>query len=339
MIRYLENHSLRNNNTFGIDAAAKYFFEFTELEDFLAFLSTHETLFRQKLLILGGGSNLLFLNDFDGLVVYPNLPGITKINESRNHVWLEVGAGVEWDELVDYTVFNQWGGLENLSLIPGRVGAAPVQNIGAYGIEVKDCIEEVKGIDLETFRLRILNHEQCGFGYRDSIFKTELKDRFLITSVTFRLEKFPEFHIDYGDLMAEVEACGGVSLANIRRAVIQIRESKLPDPLIMGNAGSFFKNPVVEMSKGKQLMADYPSIPLYYSSEQKTKVAAGWLIDQCGWKGYREGDAGVHARQALVLVNYGQATGKEIFSLSEKIRISVMEKFGIELEREVNMVE
>jgi len=338
MIRFLQNFPLKKYNTFGIDVKAKYFFEFTEIDDLVDYLNVATVWKSEKMLFLGSGSNLLFLNDFDGLVIHPNIPGIKLIDEDRNHVWLEVGAGVNWDDLVEFAVFHGWGGIENLSLIPGKVGAVAVQNIGAYGVEVQCVIETVKGFDLEKMKFRSISSSECHFAYRDSVFKNELKDQFLVTTVVFVLEKFPEFQLEYGDLKTDVEKIGLIDLQNIRKAVMTIRRSKLPDSEQIGNAGSFFKNPIVDKPIADKLKKEYGQIPLYPVGEGKTKLAAGWLIEQCGWKGYRDGDAGVHERQALILVNYGNATGQQIFTLSEKIQKSVLEKFGVDLEREVNVI-
>ncbi|HZL09928.1 MAG TPA: UDP-N-acetylmuramate dehydrogenase [Prolixibacteraceae bacterium] len=338
MIRSYTNYPLKKHNTFGTEASSRYYFEFTEAEDLSGFLATNKDWPNWQILILGEGSNLLFVNDFPGLIINPNIPGITISHEDRNNIWLEVGAGVVWDDLVEYAVFNCWGGIENLSLIPGKVGAAAVQNIGAYGTEIQSQIESVTGFDLETQTEYTLGAADCQYDYRDSIFKNQLKDRYVITSVVFKLDKFPEFILNYNDLKTEVEKLGAVNLRNIRQTVIRIRESKLPDPKVVGNAGSFFKNPVIETSSAKLLFETYPNMPHYPSSEGKTKLAAGWLVEQCGWKGFRRGDAGVHEKQALVLVNYGNATGKEIYELSEEIKQSVQKKFGIELEREVNVI-
>jgi UDP-N-acetylmuramate dehydrogenase len=335
MIRSYSNYPLRKLHTFGTEASTKYYFEFTESEDLEGFLATNKDWPNQQLLIIGSGSNLLFVNDFPGLIINPNIPGIKIVHEDRNNIWLEVGAGVVWDELVEYAVFNRWGGIENLSLIPGKVGAAAVQNIGAYGMEIQNQIETVTGFNLETLTENILESTDCQFAYRDSIFKNELKNSFIITSVVFKLDKFPEYILNYGDLKSETEKLGSINLRNIRKAVIGIRESKLPDPKIFGNAGSFFKNPVIEEVQATQLLNIYPNMPHYSAPENRMKLAAGWLIEQCGWKGFRRGDAGVHEKQALVLVNYGNATGMEIFELSEEIRQSVQDKFGVELEREV----
>lgn len=335
MIRSYSNYPLQKLHTFGTEASTKYYFEFTETEDLAGFLATNKEWQNLQLLIIGSGSNLLFVNDFPGLIINPNIPGIKIVHEDRNNIWLEVGAGVIWDDLVEYAVFNRWGGIENLSLIPGKVGAAAVQNIGAYGMEIQSQIESVTGFNLETLTENILESTDCQFAYRDSIFKNQLKNSFIITSVVFKLDKFPEFILNYGNLKSETEKLGAINLRNIRKAVIGIRESKLPDPKIFGNAGSFFKNPVIDEVQATPLLNIYPNMPHYPAPENRTKLAAGWLIEHCGWKGFRRGDAGVHEKQALVLVNYGNATGKEIFELSEKIRQSVQDKFGVELEREV----
>ncbi len=338
MIHSYYDFQLKQHHTFGTEAIAKYYFEFTEPEDLQGYIATTNEWKNLSILILGEGSNLLFVNDFNGLVINPNIPGIKIVHEDRNNIWLEVGAGVVWDDLVEFAVFNWWGGIENLSLIPGKVGAAAVQNIGAYGMEVQRRIESVTGFDLESQTEYTLDVANCHYAYRDSIFKNELKDRFIITSVCFKLDKFPEFILNYGDLKAETEKLGAINLRNIRKAVIGIRESKLPDPKVYGNAGSFFKNPIIETFRAEQLLTIYPNMPHYPALQGQTKLAAGWLIEQCGWKGFRRGDTGVHEKQALVLVNYGNATGKEIYDLSEEIEQSVQEKFGVELEREVNVI-
>jgi UDP-N-acetylmuramate dehydrogenase len=338
MIRFLENWALKPYNTFGVEARARYFFEFTEPEDLEYFVQ--DSLFREELplFILGGGSNVLFLNDFDGLVLYPKIPGIAKIDENRQHVWLDVGAGEVWDEFVEFCVNNEWGGIENLSLIPGSVGAAPVQNIGAYGQEAGDAVERVKGYDLQHKKRMEFLTDSCGFGYRDSVFKRELENRFVITSVVFRLEKFPEYNLSYGRLEEKVKSFGEVNMQNIRKAVIDIRNSKLPDVRDLANGGSFFKNPVVDIGFAETLRKKFPDVPVYSLPGEKAKLSAAWLIDKAGWKGRREGDIGVYEKQPLVLVNYGNATGKDIFEFSEKIKNSVFEKFKVSLEREVNCV-
>ena len=338
MIRFFENYSLKEYNTFGIDAKAKYFFEFTDPVDLHIFLNDNQTWKEEKLIVLGEGSNILFLNDFDGLVIHPKVPGIKTINEDRNNYWVEVGAGENWDEFVDFAVTYNLGGIENLSLIPGKVGAAPVQNIGAYGQEVCSVVEKVIGYDLDKQMPGEFSAEECRFAYRDSIFKSYLKNKFIITSVVFRLEKFPEFNLKYGYLEEKVKEKGDATLQNIRAAVIEIRNSKLPQVTELGNAGSFFKNPVVDASLAEKLKVKYESLPVYNAPGGLIKLAAGWLIEQAGWKGVREGNVGVHDKQALVLVNHGNATGKEVWDFSEKIKNSVSVKFGVELEREVNCI-
>lgn len=338
MIRFSENYSLKPHNTFDIEAKAKFFFEFTEIQDLKVFLDSNTTRKEEKLLIIGEGSNILFLDDFDGLVIHPNIPGLYPIKEDRNHIWIQVGAGEIWDEFVRYCVDAQLGGVENLSLIPGTVGAAPVQNIGAYGQEVRSVIETVKAFDLQAGKEVEFSNEECRFSYRNSIFKSELKNKVIITSVIFKLNKFPEFRLDYSKLEEKVNERGEVNLENIKQAVIEIRSSKLPDVKELGSAGSFFKNPEVDIKVAEKLEAQFGEMPVYQSVPGKVKLAAGWLVESTGWKGFRDGDVGVHDKQALVLVNYGKATGKEIFELSEKIRLSVLEKFGIDLEREVNCI-
>ena len=338
MLRFYKNYSLKPHNTFNIEAKTKLYFEFTEVDDLKQLVSSDFFLNENKVLIVGEGSNILFLDDFDGLVIRPNILGIQQIKEDRQNVWIEVGAGEIWNEFVSYCVDMQLGGIENLSLIPGTVGAAPVQNIGAYGQEVAGVIERIKGFDLEKKDYAEYSNPECGFAYRDSIFKQSLKNRFIITSVVFKLDKFPEFRLDYSNLKEKTEQLGGLTLKNIKRAVDEIRMSKLPDVKELGSAGSFFKNPVIDIRLVEEIKAKFGEVPVYQADEGKVKIAAGWLVEKCGWKGFREGDTGVYDKQALVLVNYGLATGKEIFNLSEKIKQSVFNKFGIELEREVNCV-
>lgn len=338
MIRFKENYSLKNHNTFGIDARAKYYFEFTDPADLYQLTQSNESWRGEPVLVVGEGSNLLLLGDYSGLVLHPNIPGISEIKEDRQNIWIEAGAGEIWDELVQYAVDYGFGGIENLSLIPGKVGAAPVQNIGAYGQEVGNVVELVKGFDLQTSQPVEFTATECEFGYRSSIFKTKLKNRVVITSVVFRLSKFPEFLLGYGDLEKKVDEKGAINLRAIRQSVVEIRQSKLPDVKALGNAGSFFKNPEVQNAVAEKLKAEFDTLPVYPATPGKSKLAAGWLIEKAGWKGFRDGDAGVHEKQALVLVNYGNATGKQIFDLSEKIKQSVFKKFGVELEREVNCV-
>jgi UDP-N-acetylmuramate dehydrogenase len=338
MIRFFENYSLKSHNTIGVEAEARYFFEFTEPNDLETFVQSNEFRKNLPLFILGGGSNVLFQKNFEGLVLHPNIPGIIKIKEDRQCVWFEAGAGEVWDDFVKFCVDFGVGGIENLSLVPGSVGGAPVQNIGAYGQEVGNVIERVKGFDLQQKSFLEFPAAACEFGYRDSLFKRNLKNRFIITSVVFKLEKFPEFNLEYGQVEEKVKELGEVNLQNIRLAVTDIRSSKLPEVEELGNAGSFFKNPVVSIGVAENIREQFPDVPVYPLNKNEVKLAAGWLIEQAGWKGRRKGNVGVHEKQALVLVNYGNATGNEIFDFSEKIRQSVHHCFGIWLEREVNLV-
>jgi UDP-N-acetylmuramate dehydrogenase len=294
----------------------------------------------KPLLILGGGSNILFTSDFHGTILYPELYGIIKEKDEpgSENVIVSAGAGVSWDEFVAWTVSHGLGGVENLSLIPGKVGATPVQNIGAYGVEVKDLIEKVKTISTTDGSVRFFNNEECEFGYRNSFFKDRGKGRYLVTRVYYRLTARPVLNLSYESLKEEVNKLGEETLQNVRQGVINIRRSKLPDPEIIGNAGSFFKNPVVQNTEAEVLKKKYHDMPVYKDREGYMKLASGWLIDRCGWKGKRKGDAGVHEKQALVIVNYGNATGREIYSLSEEIKESVFQKFGIALEREVEVI-
>ncbi len=335
MIRLHDNYSLKRHNTFGVDAKALKFIEFSEPEEAEIIVQSGSIPGNLPLLVLGGGSNVLFLNDFEGVILYPNIKGIEKIKETSENVWYEAGAGETWDEFVEFCVENGAGGVENLSLIPGSVGAAPVQNIGAYGQEACRVINLINGYDLTEKKFKQIPGKNCRFSYRDSIFKNELKNRFVITSVIFKLDKDPLFNLKYGDVAKKVDEYGEVNLRNIRRAVIDIRSSKLPAVEEIGNAGSFFKNPVVDIEAADKLKNDYPGVKYYSAGNDKAKLSAGWLIEKAGWKGSREGEAGVYEKQALVLVNHGNATGKEIYDFSEKIRQDVYSKFGVLLEREV----
>lgn len=333
-----KNCSLLNFNTFGIDVQAKLLIEYDSVDELKSILQTGITA-DQKTLHVGSGSNLLFLNNFDGIILHSRIREIQLLNETDKDVLVNVGAGVIWDEFVDYAVTHGWSGIENLSLIPGETGAAAVQNIGAYGVEVKDVIEEVYAIELVTGEEKVFTNTECEYDYRKSIFKTDLKGQHIITSVTFKLSKATSFKLGYQHLEEEVNKKGAVTLANIRQTIIEIREAKLPDPKKTGNAGSFFMNPVVKKEKYTQLSSQYPDMPHYYVSETEEKIPAAWLIDQCGWKGKQVGNAGVHDKQALVLVNKGNASGKEIADLSALIQKSVQDKFGIELHPEVNFIE
>ena len=336
-MRLKQNVSLLSYNTFGIDVKADYFIEYDSVDDLHSVLQS-EIVKSNKILQIGGGSNLLFLNDFTGVILHSRIQSIENVGEDDEHVYLEVGSGVIWDDLVAYAVENGWGGVENLSLIPGEAGASAVQNIGAYGVEVQEVIMEVNTVDAETAGIRTFSNDECLYGYRDSVFKNELKGKYFITSIVFRLEKKPVFRLHYQHLEEEVLKTGVINLQNIRKTIIQIRESKLPDPGVTGNAGSFFMNPIISKDHFHSLQNLYPQMPHYFDSEQNEKIPAAWLIDQCGWKGKHIGNAGVHDKQALVLVNLGGATGVEIVFLANQIQLSVKEKFGITLKPEVNFI-
>ncbi len=332
---HLQQHiSLKPFNTFGIDVPAEYFLELDNgnLLPELTELSITKH-------ILGGGSNILLTGPVKGLVLHNRLKGITRIKEDDTHVWLKAEAGELWHNLVLYAIDKGWGGIENLALIPGTVGAAPIQNIGAYGVEARETIASVTCWNWDEKTTITYNNRDCKFGYRDSIFKHDLKDKAFITSVVFKLTKQPGFNTSYGAIEQELEELGvtELSVKAIAHAVINIRKSKLPDPAVIGNAGSFFKNPAITRIKFTELLQLFPNIPSYNVNDALVKVPAGWLIEQCGWKGYRKNDTGVHAKQALVLVNYGSARGGEIWKLSDEIVLSVRERFGIELEKEVQV--
>jgi UDP-N-acetylmuramate dehydrogenase len=327
---------LKPYNTFGIDAVARLFATFTSVAELEELLCNHTL----PVLILGGGSNILFTRNFDGLVLQNALRGIRLVREDADYYYVQAGAGESWHGFVEYCLQHDYAGVENLSLIPGSVGASPMQNIGAYGVEIKDVFHSLEAYNVAHKTVETFSLHDCRFGYRESVFKNIYRNQFVILNVTFRLRKQPVFHIAYGAIEAELAAMQvqELSIRAVSQAVINIRRSKLPDPAVTGNAGSFFKNPQVPLEQYAQLQAQYPAIPGYPVNDRYTKLAAGWLIEQAGWKGYRKGDAGCHAKQALVLVNYGHATGKEIVDLSAEIQDSVKEKFGVELEREVNIV-
>lgn len=333
-----ENISLKPYTTFGIDQKAEFFCIASSLDE----LKEALTLSKQNewaVFILGGGSNILLTSDIKGLVIKLEIKGITLVQEEEDQLLVNVGAGELWHNFVQFSIAQEWAGLENLSLIPGTVGASPMQNIGAYGVEIKDVFDSLQAMHRETLEMHSFDADACQFGYRESVFKQTLKDQYVITSVRFRLNKTPNYHLEYGAIR-EVLAANGINQLSIRAisdAVIQIRQSKLPDPKEIGNAGSFFKNPTISTTQFETLKSDFPSIPGYPSTEG-VKVAAGWLIEQAGWKGKRVGDVGVHAKQALVLVNYGGGTGKEIKALSQQIQADVAEKFGIDLQAEVNFI-
>ncbi len=332
-----ENISLKPYNTFGIDVQARYFSSFASSEDLTELLRETPS---NKLLILGGGSNILFTKPFNGLVLKNEWKGIELVREDKDYYYVKAHAGERWHSFVLYCIENNYAGVENLSLIPGNVGASPMQNIGAYGVEIKDVFYELEAYHLKEQAIYRFGLDDCHFGYRESVFKNKYANQFAILTVTYRLRKQPVFHTSYGAIGQELEKMkvSEPSIKAISDAVIRIRSSKLPDPVNTGNSGSFFKNPVITETHFEELKRSFPAIPGYPAEENKIKVAAGWLIEQCGWKGYRKGDAGCYHQQALVLVNYGNATGQEICNLSESIIQSVAEKFQIRLEREVNLL-
>jgi len=330
---------LKPYNTFGIEATAKYFVEVSSIEQLKEILQNPDYQ-PIKRLILGGGSNMLLTKDFDGLVIKMSIKGMDVVKETEENIWIKAGAGVVWHDLVMHCVNQNYAGIENLSLIPGTVGAAPMQNIGAYGIEIKEVFEELEALEIETGEIRTFDKATCNFGYRESIFKHEAKGKYIILNVTFKLSKNPTFHLEYGAIRDTLAEMGVLELGirAISDAVIHIRQSKLPNPAEIGNAGSFFKNPEIPNTQFEALKAQFPTIPSYPVNGTTTKVPAGWLIEQAGWKGQRFGNVGVHAKQALVLVNYGGGKGEEIKDLSQKIQASVKEKFGIQLSAEVNFI-
>src|SRR5450432_433740 len=323
-----KNISLRPYNSFHLDVKTETLVAVQNADDLQVLLRDQN---KKPALILGGGSNILFTKNIDGLVLKLEIKGIEEVKEDNAHVYVRTGAGENWHAFVEYTLAHNWGGLENLSLIPGSVGAAPIQNIGAYGVELKDVFYELEAYDRKENKVYAFGVNDCRFGYRDSIFKSGEKGRYIVLNVTFILKKIPVLHTSYGAIRDELRKMNiqTPTIQNISQAVIQIRKSKLPDPAVIGNAGSFFKNPVVNQEVFLSLSMNHADMPSYPHEGKSVKLAAGWLIEHCGWKGYRKGDAGVHADQALVLVNYGNATGKEILDLSEKIMTSVKHKFGV----------
>ena len=335
MIREFHQISLRTRNSFGVDQQAARLVEFETPEDL-------RTLFAagipEKWTVLAGGNNILFTRDYDGVLLTPVARGITLLSDDGDEVRVRADAGVEWDDLVEWAVGRGLWGIENLSLIPGKAGAAPVQNIGAYGCEAKDAIRRVEMYCVETGAMLTLDAAHCGFGYRESVFKHDLKGRVIITAVEIALTHTPRPRLGYGDVEREVETRGGATLRNIREAICAIRRAKLPDPAVLGNAGSFFKNPVVGAAAAERLLAEYPDMPHYPAPEGRVKLAAGWLIDRAGMKGSRKGAVGVHERQALVLVNHGGATGGEVIAFAHEVQERVREKFGIEIDTEVNIL-
>jgi UDP-N-acetylmuramate dehydrogenase len=336
MEKILSDYPLKSHNSFGLNVKANAYISFSTIEEIHQFLEANN-IFESPFLILGEGSNILFTDNYKGLILHPLLKGIELIDETDSFVELRVSAGENWDNFVAYCVENAYNGIENLSLIPGSVGSAPVQNIGAYGVEVKDYILQVEGIELKSNKKLVINAEDCRFEYRQSIFKQELKNKFIITHVIFRLNKHENFNLGYGSIEQLFRKKEKRDLKALRETIIEIRESKLPDPAKFGNAGSFFKNPVIDKNKFYNLKANFPDVP-FYSSGEMIKIPAAWLIEKSGWKGFRENDAGTWPLQPLVIVNYGNASGNEIYNLSERILESVRKTFRIELEREVNVI-
>ncbi len=336
MIKRYSIHSLRQHNTFGLNVNASQFIEFdSECELVDAIVQGLTT----PVLVIGAGSNLLFLGDYKGTILHSAITDMDVVEDNEDYVLLRVGSGVQWDNLVEYTIQNGWQGLENLSAIPGEVGASAVQNVGAYGVEAGELIVRVDAVSLLDGSLRSFSHDDCRFSYRNSIFKTDEKNKNVVTYVTYRLNKKPKYRLDYGNLHSVADAAGNITAAAIRKAVKEIRAAKLPDPSVIGSAGSFFMNPVVSNEHAQCLLVQYEQMPHYATADGRTKLSAAWLIDQCGWKNKRKGNVGVYNHQPLVVVNYGGATGQEILDYSMQICNSVKEKFGVTLNREVNVIE
>ncbi|MGL4293792.1 MAG: UDP-N-acetylmuramate dehydrogenase [Bacteroidales bacterium] len=331
------DYPLRERNTFHMDVRARWFVEYDSVEELIALLNS-ELIRENKWLAVGAGSNLLFTGDYPGVILHSRICFVKREKEDDKHVWLRVGSGVVWDDFCAYAVENGLGGCENLSYIPGEVGASAVQNIGAYGVEVSDIIEEVETVRVENGQKRIFLQAECLYGYRASVFKKELKGKFIVTSVLYRLDKKPEYRLDYGNLREELGSVENLSPERVRRAVINIRKNKLPDPEVAGNAGSFFMNPVIGRDHYDRLLQRYPGMPHYPVDDNRVKVPAAWLIDQCGWKGKMVGGAAVHDKQCLVLINKNQATASEVIRLAESICESVRTTFGIDIHPEVNYI-
>ena len=338
-MKILEHYPLGPHNSFGFDVKARYFARINNREELQALLASPIAM-EWPLLVLGEGSNILFRRDFEGLVISPSIRGIHVVRQDEEYVWVKAGAGERWDELVASCVRAGFGGVENLSWIPGHTGAAPVQNIGAYGTELCELLEAVEVIRIDTREKLHLRNAECRFGYRDSVFKSEMKDQFVITQVVLRLRRDPELRLDYYGIREMLSEMGisKPGIREVRDAVIRIRSAKLPDPAVAGNAGSFFKNPVITASLLTSLRHQFPDIPSFRTGEGLSKIPAAWLIDQCGWKGKKLGSVGVHEKQPLVLVHYGGGTGEELLSLGGQIRESVLQRFGIHLEEEVRII-
>lgn len=337
-MKEIKNYPLLSHNTFGMDVKASVFVEYDSVAELKTILSDNNYLSGQWLHI-GGGSNLLFTGDYAGTVLHSAIRGYEVVDEDDREVKVRVGAGEVWDDFVAYAVGNGWYGAENLSLIPGEVGASAVQNIGAYGAEAKDLIVKVETLAVETGTERVFSNEECRYAYRESIFKKELRGKYIVTYVTYRLSKQPVFNLEYGNVQGELAKRGcEVTLENVRNTIIAVREVKLPDPKVQGNAGSFFMNPMVPRARFEALQQQYPDMPHYDVDGDRVKIPAAWMIDCCGWKGKQVGRAGVHTKQALVLVNCGGATGDEVISLARQIQESVQQKFGISISPEVNFI-
>tara|TARA_B110000967_G_scaffold206289_1_gene252664 strand:+ start:2637 stop:3653 length:1017 start_codon:yes stop_codon:yes gene_type:complete len=338
MSNILNNYSLKNYNTFGIAVKAKYFSTFYSIIDLKKILKTnlHK---KEKFFILGSGSNILLTKDFDGFILHNKIEGICILEDNKNDILVEVGSGVVWHDFVMWSVSQELSGIENLALIPGTVGASPVQNIGAYGMEVKDTITKVHTLEIKNKEVKVLSNKDCEFSYRNSVFKKEVEKNFIITKVEFKLSKEHLNRTTYGEIEDELKNLKlKASPATIAEAVIKIRNRKLPDPKVLANSGSFFKNPIIETSKFNALKKEFPKMVGYTISNSQTKIAAGWLIDNAGLKGYRKSDAGVHKNQALVLVNYGNASGTEIMNLAKEIQQKIKVKYGIIIEPEVSIL-
>ncbi|WP_455673381.1 UDP-N-acetylmuramate dehydrogenase [Phocaeicola sp.] len=337
-MKEIKNYPLLPHNTFGMDVKASVFVEYTSVAELKTVLSNKDY-FRGSWLHIGGGSNLLFTGDYDGVIFHSAIRGYEVVRENDEEVEVRVGAGEVWDDFVAYSVKSGWYGAENLSLIPGEVGASAVQNIGAYGAEAKDLIVTVETVEMATGKERVFANAECRYAYRESIFKQELKGKYIVTYVTYRLSKLPVFNLEYGNVRGELEKKGcEVTLDNVRNTIIAVREIKLPDPKLQGNAGSFFMNPIVPRAQFEALQATYPDIPHYDLGGDRVKIPAAWMIDRCGWKGKQVGRAGVHNKQALVLVNCGGATGDEVIALSKQIQESVYRTFGVNISPEVNFI-
>ena len=334
----IKNKSLKSYNTFGVDYSSSFFTIINNLKD-LDELYKHKLYKSQKKLILGGGSNILFTSNYEGLVIKNEIKGIEIKKETNDVVEVQIGAGVNWHEFVTYAVNNKWGGVENMSLIPGNCGTAPMQNIGAYGVEIKDTFISLNAYEIETGETVSFDRKKCDFGYRESVFKNNLKDQYIILDITLRLQKKPKLNTKYGDINNTLikNNISKPTIKDVSNAVIEIRTSKLPNPKEIGNAGSFFKNPIIQQDQFKELKTKFPEIVSYPVNENQVKLAAGWLIEKAGWKGKDFGSFGVHKKQSLVLVNYNNASGKEIFDLSQDILEDVYQKFQVKLEREVNI--